>query len=64
MREFIVGVGGAERYWIESVQPNSQVRSARAFGVLQLTLKDGSYDWEFVSALGASFTDAGSADCV
>jgi hypothetical protein len=64
IREFVVGVGGAERYWIESVQPNSQVRNASAFGVLELTLKDGSYDWRFVPALDARFTDSGSANCV
>ena len=64
IREFVVGTGGAERYWIDSVQRNSRVRSSRAFGVLRLTLKDGSYDWRFAPALDARFRDAGTADCV
>jgi hypothetical protein len=64
IRSFIVGTGGAERYWIDSVQPNSEVRSVRAFGVLRLTLADGSYDWRFMPALDARLRDAGSADCV
>jgi len=61
---FVVGTGGAETYWIDHVQPNSVVRNTDAFGVLKLTLGDGDYDWRFLPALEARFTDAGSADCV
>jgi hypothetical protein len=33
------------------------------FGVLKLTLKAQSYDWQFVPIPGKSFTDSGSAPC-
>jgi hypothetical protein len=64
LREFVVGTGGAEHYWIESVQENSLVRDTKTFGVLRLTLGDGSYDWRFEPALGAQVPDAGTAACV
>jgi hypothetical protein len=64
IREFVVGTGGEEQYWIADVQPNSVVRNTDAFGVLELTLGDGTYDWSFLPALGASFTDTGSGTCV
>ena len=34
-----------------------------SLGVLQLTLRSGGYDWEFVPVAGASFTDSGSGEC-
>jgi hypothetical protein len=63
IREFVVGTGGAEHYWIERVRWQSQVRNARTFGVLRMTLHPGSYAWRFVPIHGASFTDAGSDTC-
>ena len=48
-REFIVGTGG------KSV-------SGTPFGILQLTLRSGSYDWKFISIAGAT-GDTGSAPC-
>jgi hypothetical protein len=33
------------------------------FGVLKLTLRNGSYDWEFVPEAGKTFTDLGSRTC-
>ena len=33
-------------------------------GVLKLTLKGASYDWEFVPIAGQSFRDVGSGQCV
>jgi len=64
MREFIVGVGGAEPYGIGEIQPNSEVRAKGLFGVLKLTLHAASYDWEFVPAKAGAFSDAGNAGCV
>jgi hypothetical protein len=64
IREFVVGTGGEELYGITGAQPNSEVRNTDAFGVLRLTLGDGRYDWSFLPALGASFTDSGSGACV
>jgi hypothetical protein len=64
IREFIVGTGGGQGTALPTleVHSNSEVRGA-AFGVLKLTLQDGSYDWTFVPVPGASFSDAGSGTC-
>ena len=64
LRQFVVGTGGAELYPIASVQPHSRARSGDALGVLRLVLGDGSYDWRFMPALDARFTDSGTADCI
>jgi hypothetical protein len=39
------------------------VRQADTFGVLKLTLRATSYDWEFVPEAGRTFTDSGSGTC-
>jgi len=62
-REFIVGTGGAEHYWIERVRYASQVRDVDTFGVLRLSLGDGGYAWAFEPIDGFSFTDQGSGTC-
>lgn len=62
IREFVVGTGGEELDDFTSVKPNSEARS-RTFGVLQLTLRQGGYSWQFEPEAGASFTDSGSAVC-
>jgi chitodextrinase len=63
IREFIVGTGGKSQESFGAVAPNSEVRNSGTFGVLQLTLHTGSYDWTFVSEAGKTFTDAGSTTC-
>jgi PKD repeat protein len=63
IREFVVGTGGVEHRPFGSTVANSEVRNADTFGVLQLTLHTGSYDWEFVPEAGKTFTDAGSGPC-
>jgi hypothetical protein len=63
IREFIVGTGGAMHYPIDRVHRYSQVHNTTAFGVLQLTLRAGAYDWKFRPAAGATFTDGGTARC-
>lgn len=62
IREFVVGTGGAPLRPFEQTAANSLVRSSIAHGVLRLTLRESSYDWQFVSVDG-SFTDAGTASC-
>jgi hypothetical protein len=62
VRSFVVGTGGKWLAPIGSPIPNSEVM-ASTFGVIQLTLNDNSYDWEFVPVAGESFTDAGSSPC-
>lgn len=62
IRQFVVGSGGAERYEVRAVRPNSEVRGPD-WGVLMLTLESGGYRWEFVPVAGASFRDSGSGSC-
>ena len=64
MREFVVGTGGASLYGRATYQANSEIFESRAWGVLKLTLKSGSYDWQFVPIEGSNFTDIGSGTCV
>jgi hypothetical protein len=63
IREFVVGTGGRSHYAVGTVKTNSQVRNNDTFGVLQLTLHNGSYDWKFLPEAGSSFTDSGSTAC-
>ena len=39
------------------ILPNSEVRNSDTFGVLELTLRPGGYDWRFVPEAGRTFTD-------
>jgi len=62
--EFIVGTGGDDHGSFDtSIEPNSQIRDATSFGVLEMTLHPKGYDWQFVPTAGGTFTDQGSASC-
>lgn len=64
IREFVVGTGGRNHYgFAHAPLVGEAVRNADTFGVLELTLHPSSYDWRFVPAGGAAFTDAGSGTC-
>jgi len=63
IREFVVGTGGAFHTGTGSTKPNSQVFNNDTFGVLKLTLRSTSYDWQFIPVPGRTFTDSGSASC-
>jgi hypothetical protein len=63
IREFVVGTGGRELRPFDGVKPNSRARSARAFGVLKLTLGAHAYNWKFVPVAGETFTDSGTGRC-
>jgi len=39
------------------------VNISQAFGVLKLTLGDGSYSWQFIPAAGSTGTDSGTGSC-
>jgi acid phosphatase type 7 len=62
IRQFVVGTGGSTLRTIVSLRPNSEVRFS-TWGVLKLTLRSTSYDWEFVPVAGESFRDSGSDVC-
>jgi hypothetical protein len=63
IREFLVGTGGRGFHPLSAPRPNSEVRRNDTFGVLKLTLRPTSYDWQFVPEAGKSFRDAGSQAC-
>ncbi|MEV7420598.1 discoidin domain-containing protein [Streptomyces sp. NPDC089919] len=50
--EIVGGMGGAEPYPIETVQPNSQKRISGTYGVLKLDLTDTTYTWQYVGTDG------------
>jgi len=64
IREIIVGTGGSG---LDSpntlIIPNSEVQISGVYGVLKLTLGDGSYSWQFVPVAGQTGTDSGSGSC-
>ena len=60
IRQFTVGTGGAHSYDSRPPQPNS-LRIAKAYGILQLTLSNGTYQWNFVT--NSSFRDSDSGAC-
>jgi len=63
IREFVVGTGGKSHRPFSEAKRNSEVRDVTAFGVLKLTLKSKSYDWQFIPEEGKTFTDSGSGAC-
>jgi hypothetical protein len=64
IRQFIVGTGGGVLDQFEGpTAPNSELRKAGTYGVLELTLHPDRYDWRFVAADGDPFTDSGSDSC-
>jgi acid phosphatase type 7 len=62
LREFVAGTGGAHLYAPKAIIRNSEVISS-THGVLKLTLKAESYEWQFVPIAGKSFIDFGTAAC-
>jgi hypothetical protein len=58
-----VGTGGEDFQTFATSKPLSESRQGDSFGVLKLTLHATSYDWQFASIAGASFTDSGTASC-
>jgi hypothetical protein len=66
IRSFIVGTGGKDRSSHHSVRvdtPHSEVLETATFGVLELTLGERDYRWEFLPEAGATFSDTGSSSC-
>jgi acid phosphatase type 7 len=64
IRQFVVGTGGAFfTGGLGSLAPHSEVAQNDTFGVLKLTLRPASYDWEFVPEAGRTFSDSGFQSC-
>jgi 3',5'-cyclic AMP phosphodiesterase CpdA len=64
LRLIVVGTGGASLRPFEALQPESYVRASIASGVLRMNLRTNAYDWRFLPASGATFTEYSSAPCV
>jgi hypothetical protein len=64
LRQFVVGTGGEEHhpFGTGGTYATSEVRDATHFGVLEMVLHPGSYEWDFVGEDGASLDD-GEATC-
>jgi len=62
IRSFVVGTGGAPPYTFGVIQPGSEARIS-AWGILKLTLRSESFDWEFVPADGLGIPDQGTQGC-
>jgi hypothetical protein len=62
IRQFVAGTGGTALRAFGNPVANSEFRAAVAQGVLKFTLRDGSYDWEFIAIDGA-ISDRGTAYC-
>ncbi len=62
-RAFVVGTGGRSLYAFKKPNRNSQIKNNNTLGVLQLTLNTSSYEWQFKTPTGSSFTDSGTASC-
>src|ERR687897_3397556 len=60
IRQFVVGTGGRSLYEIANPIANTEVYNDDTYGVLELTLQQTRYEWEFVPVEGESFTDSRS----
>ena len=64
LRQFVVGTGGSFFTSVPATRhPYSQLLQNTAFGVLKLTLRPSSYDWQFLPISGHSFSDSGTGFC-
>lgn len=65
IREFVAGTGGRSHYtgFQDPLLTGSEVHDGTTWGLLELTLKSTSYDWNFVPIAGGAFTDSGTGTC-
>jgi hypothetical protein len=63
IRQFVVGTGGRSLYEISNPIANTEIYNDQTYGVLELSLQQNRYEWEFVPVEGESFTDSGAAQC-
>jgi Calcineurin-like phosphoesterase len=61
--QIVVGTGGAHFTGLNTPRPNREVSEKHVFGVLKLSLQDGSYTWNFRAHRSTPFKDSGSQDC-
>ncbi len=62
IRQFNAGTGGESAEMPVALSEGREVLTD-AFGVLKLTLDEGSYTWQFVPVIPGQFSDTGSGTC-
>lgn len=63
IRTFVVGTGGAVQRGFGTAHLGSAVRRTGTFGLLELTLNQSSYSWQFRTTNGPAINDTGSDTC-
>ncbi len=63
IRQFVVGTAGSKLRDMGSARPNSEVRVPNQYGVLKMTLDDGSYSWQFIAENGSVLDSGGPVAC-
>lgn len=63
IRQFVVGTGGIGLNPLGPASPNSEIANDSTHGLLELTLRPGTFEWRFVPVAGVTFTDAGGGVC-
>ncbi len=62
IREFVVGTGGAALRTFPTARANSELRLVTSHGVIELLLRQASYEWGFLPTTG-DVSDSGRAPC-
>ena len=62
IRQFNAGTGGESSEIPIAIAEHSEALTD-AYGVLKLTLDNGTYSWEFIPVVPGQFTDGGSGTC-
>lgn len=62
IRQFNAGTAGESAEMPTAIAHQSEALSD-AFGILELTLDDGNYSWEFIPSVAGQFSDTGSGTC-
>ena len=63
VRQITNGLGGRSRYGFTTAVPNSEVRYSADYGVLKLSLRAGSYDFEMLRVGDAAVIDSDTGSC-
>jgi hypothetical protein len=63
IRQFVVATGGASLYAFPTDSALLEVRDNTSHGVIKLTLKPGSYAFDFLPIPGDTFTDSSQDTC-
>jgi len=62
IRQLVVGTGGVNLFG-QGYSSDVATHNQAEYGALALTLRTGSYEWQFVPEAGGVYTDYGTASC-